>query len=209
VKFETILVGVDFTAESLAAIRRSVELAGRGTVRLLHVVDTELLSHRGFLGHDFVDRYFEGLAAEAESTIAEVARDLDPGDARVETSVRRGRPADEIVSVASDCDLVVVGAHVRDAVGWLSPGSVAEEVARRSPAPTLIVRESAEGSTRIERVLVAIDVAEPCFEAIEAGSTLADTFGAKLEAIHVVPSVATKLAQGAPCPVLVVRPKND
>jgi nucleotide-binding universal stress UspA family protein len=184
---EKILVGIDFTPASLAAIRRACELAREGTVRLLHVVDTALLPHHAFIGRDLVEKYLDGLVAEAEMTIAELKRDLESSGTHVETAIRRGRPADEIIAAASGFDLVAVGAHARDVLGRLTLGSVAEEVARRSRVPTLVVRESAEGSSRVERVLLPIDVTEPCPEAIEAASTLADKLGAKLEAIHVIP----------------------
>jgi nucleotide-binding universal stress UspA family protein len=186
-KFETILVGVDFSPASLPAIQHAINLAGSGTVRLLHVVNTELLSHRAFIGRDIVEQFFDGLVAEAEKTIGELKRDLASNGARIETLVRRGRPANEIVEAARNSDLIVVGAHGRDLLGRLALGSVAEEVARRSPVPTFIVREAAEGSTRPNRVLLPVDVVDPCAEAIEAGSSLADRLGAKFEAIHVIP----------------------
>jgi nucleotide-binding universal stress UspA family protein len=185
-KFETILVGTDFSPASLAAIRHACGLAGTGTVRLIHVVSTDLLSHHYYIARDIIEEMVAGLVSEAEGTIAELKRDLSSNGARIETVVRRGRPADEIVEAARGCDLVVLGAHSRDLLGRLALGSVAEEVARRSPVPTLAVRESAEGS-KVERVLLAVDVVEPCSEAIAAGRALADRLGVRLEAIHVIP----------------------
>jgi nucleotide-binding universal stress UspA family protein len=185
--FDTILVGVDFTPASRAAVRRACELAGEGTVHLLNVLDTDVLHQRVYFGHDLIDEYCRKLEAEAELAIGELARELRAGGARIETTVRRGRPSDEIILAARGCDLVVVGAHARDALGRLLDGSVAEEVARRSTTPTLVVREALEGSSRVARILLPIDVVEPCPEAIEAGLALADRLGAQLEAIHVIP----------------------
>lgn len=188
-KLESILVAVDFSPLSVAAAERACALAGeKGVVRLLHVVSTELLPHHGFLGRDLVEKFYDGLAAEAEIGLATMAERLRGSGPRIEREIVRGSPGDEIVGAAArGHDLVVVGAHARDMAQRLVLGSVAEKVSRTSPVPTLIVRESAEGRRRVRRVLLALDVTEPFDEAIEAADSLAERTGAKLEAVHVVP----------------------
>lgn len=187
-KLETILVAVDFSPLSLAAARRACLLAGaRGTVRLMHVVASDLVPRHAFLGRDLVARFLDSLEADAATSLRDMASKLHGvGQARIETQVCRGRPADCIVADAETADLLVVGAHAQDLLGRIALGSVAEAVARDSTTPVLVVREGAEGSPAVERVLVSVDVSDPNDTALEAANDLSNALGARLEAIHVV-----------------------
>jgi nucleotide-binding universal stress UspA family protein len=187
VRFDPVLVPVDFSPASLAAIRHARALARENTVRLLHVVDASMLPHRTLIGGDLFQALHDGLVDEARGTLGELARGLASDGARVETEVRVGRPGDEIVASAREAGLVVLGSHIHGLLGRLATGSVAEEVARRSPAPVLVAREGAEGSAPVARVLVAVDLAEPAPVMVEAAAALAARLGARLEAIHVIP----------------------
>jgi len=170
--FGKIVVAVDFSELSLAAVRHACLLAGDAPVRLLHVVDAKKTARR------------ELPAAESDATavLGELARDLSSNGSRVTTEITKGRPADEIVAASREASLVVTGAHARG-LGELRLGSVAEEVAARSSAPVLVVREGAEGG-RIARVLLALDAKEPSLEAIEAASDLSFRAGVALEVVH-------------------------
>lgn len=188
--FRTIVVGVDFSPASLAAVRHACTLAGdEGVVRLVHVVDSSRMPQHAFLGRDVVEGFYAQLETEARRTIEELARDLRANGSRVEAEVRQGPPVDEMLEASAKADLAIVGAHARDAIGRLVLGSVAEAVARRNPVPTLVVRER-ESSPKVTRVLVAVDVVDPLTEAIGAASDLASRLGVQLEAIHVVPEVS-------------------
>ncbi len=183
-----ILVAVDFSPASLAAVRHACALAEEGAVvRLLHVVDTELLPHRAFLGQDLVERYYVALRSDAQRSLEQLARELENEGTRIETAIEEGRPADHLVAAAAGASLVVVGAHARSTIAGIALGSVAEAVARRSPVPTLIVREGAEERSAIRRVLLAVDLEAPSPIAIEEASRLATLLGATLEAVHVIP----------------------
>ncbi len=182
-----ILVAIDFSPASIAAARRALALAGEGGVlRLVHVLATDLVPRHAYVGQDLVEQLLARLEAEAGLALRKLASELTGAGPVVETHVCRGRPADRIVADGSEQDLVVIGAHARTGIERFALGSVAEEVARESPTPVLVVRESAEGSSTTRRVLVAVDVADPNEAALEVASRLAETLGAKLEAIHAV-----------------------
>lgn len=184
--FSNVLVALDFSPASLAALRRAQALATRhGSIRLLHVV-TAAPRVYGTVG-TFTLLYKE-LATEARARLAElVARLRCQGFARVEADVIEGRPTEEILAACSRhrTDVVVVGAHARSTVGRLFLGSVSEELARRSTVPVLVVRERAEGLSAA-RILVAVDHDPPSRAAARAGAELARRLGVRLAAIHVV-----------------------
>ena len=88
------------------------------------------------------------LGDEARATVEARLRALIPPEAAAfgittHVSVIDARhAADAIVAAAErlDVDLVAVGSHGRSSFGLVLLGSIAEEVARRSPRPVLIVR---------------------------------------------------------------------
>jgi nucleotide-binding universal stress UspA family protein len=132
----TILVPIDGSAPSLAALDHAVTLAsdyGAG-VEVLHVVPTE-----------------DPMSPQARAEVTgqmQTAVDLAThtlGD-RLAYTMTEGDPESEIINAASDdIDLIVIGTHGR--VGRLHSllGSVAEGVVRNAPCPVLTVRDSSEG----------------------------------------------------------------
>ena len=184
---QTVLAGVDFSPITTAVLRRARSLAGEGgTIRLVHVVDTTLVPNAALIDSNLIDECNAAMARDAADQLAVLARTLELAGLQVETRVLRGRPADGLLSVTDGVSYVVVGAHARGTVGRLFLGSVAEELARRSPAPVLVVRERAEGISA-ERILLAIDASEPFPEATLVASDLARLTGARVEAIAVIP----------------------
>ena len=113
-----------------------------------------------------------------------------------------GRPADVIVATATRerSDLVVVGAHGGGTLDRIFMGSVADDVARRSPAPTLVVHPPAPGDQQVERVLVAVDPADPApaLAILRVADELAQRVGARLEVVHVItpPAVVGSIYTG-------------
>jgi nucleotide-binding universal stress UspA family protein len=63
----------------------------------------------------------------------------------VSTEVRSGFAARELAEAVTPHDLLVVASHGRHGLERFLLGSVAEEVARRSPAPVLIARGPKSG----------------------------------------------------------------
>jgi nucleotide-binding universal stress UspA family protein len=91
------------------------------------------------------------LRPEDTAAIEARLRDLIPPGAKgfriaTHVSVVEARSAVEAIAAAADrldVDLVAVGSHGRSGVGRVLLGSVAEQVARRSPRPVLIIRARA------------------------------------------------------------------
>jgi nucleotide-binding universal stress UspA family protein len=78
-----------------------------------------------------------------EKQLSALARDEVPDEISLETLVRSGSPAVEIIDVAKrlPADLIVISTHGRTGLKHVFLGSVAEHVVRHAPCPALVVRE--------------------------------------------------------------------
>src|SRR5205823_6446286 len=83
-----------------------------------------------------------GEEAEGQEAQAAGRAALSQSGARLETQVRRGNPAEEILRAAEEqpTDLIAVGSSGRSAIARFFVGSVAERVARHAACPVLIAR---------------------------------------------------------------------
>jgi universal stress protein A len=144
VKFERILVAVDFSEESQCALACAAELAAKfdASLTLVHVVEP----HFGPPDADVPP--LTGADSDAEE-FAEAKLDLSAlgeqmlGPCRVvETVVRAGLAFFEITEAAKalGADLIVVGTHGYTGIKRALLGSTAEKVVRHAPCPVLVAR---------------------------------------------------------------------
>ena len=82
---------------------------------------------------------FQRAAREAVDRVAAELRDMTPN---VETTVRAGTPADQIIRAADDleADLIVIGGRGKGAMEAIVLGSVAYRVLHHAPCPVLVMR---------------------------------------------------------------------
>ena len=79
---------------------------------------------------------------DAEEYLAPIAVELRNKGVRVESRVRRGHPAEEIVAAAREtgADLIAMSTHGRGGLGRLVFGSVAQAVLRHVDIPVFLMR---------------------------------------------------------------------
>jgi nucleotide-binding universal stress UspA family protein len=154
-----ICCAIDFGNPSRAAMEQAAELAKRfdAELTLLHVLVPQLaaasdvlVSSRGIAALD---------AEQAQGLLAGWCADAEGRAGRaVRSRLLWGDPAAEVVRHVRDerCDLLVVGTHGRGGVARLLLGSVAEHIARRSPCPVLVARDTGV----LEETEVAEEVAQ-------------------------------------------------
>jgi universal stress protein A len=139
-----ILVPVDFSDTSRAALRYAADLAKRfdSRLHLLHVVADPIAQPWAFEAG--VAEYVEGLAAHRENTVIALRtlateEHLDP--LRATTKIADGAAHHEILEYArrQAIDLIVMGTHGHGAFAHLFLGSVAERVVRHALCPVLVV----------------------------------------------------------------------
>ena len=197
---ERILVAVDLSEASIAALREAHALAtARGAALAVvhvapHLVDIQAL---------FPQNYASNLTALAEAERA-VSAELERQLAAIEASpevpifVDRGEPYAEIIRRAEawSATLILIGSHGRTGLARALLGSVAERVVRYAHCPVLVNRRA--GTEKI--VVAATDLSDPSLPAIERGAREATLRGARLLVVHAIDSTAAAYlaAAGAP-----------
>lgn len=127
-----LLIALDGSDPSIAAFEHALEVFPKEELIAVHAVD-DLESHYG--GGSGADGNTE---PDFFDTIDEMAAKQG---VEIETHVISGTPASAIVEFAESesVDGIVIGSTGRSGVSRLLLGSVAENVARKSPVPVTIV----------------------------------------------------------------------
>ncbi|WP_430504347.1 universal stress protein [Haloparvum sp. PAK95] len=140
-----VLVPVDGSEESEQALEHALETLAAERLTLIHVVNP--VSSFGYSDDEHFD--FEAYREQTDQSMERGEQLLErfreraaDRDVDVETSLRTGQPAREILDAVAelDVDQVVMGSRGRSGIGRVLFGSVAETVTRRSPVPVTIVR---------------------------------------------------------------------
>lgn len=129
---KSILVPIDFSDGSKKALQYAVRFAKEVKARiiLLHVFPLFPVP-----GAEYEDEAVQRLQAWADEFV--------PGDVCVETQIRRGAEAIEIVNEAKQFEvgLMVISTHGRTGRAHALAGSLAENLVQLAPCPVLVVRE--------------------------------------------------------------------
>ena len=145
ITLKRILVPIDFSALSKKALQYALRFAEEfgADVTLLHVIEPEVPpAFDGFIIAPPV--IANGSRARCANRLKELAGSLAlRGTGHIQSTVRTGLAAYEIVEAAKefDLDLIVIATH--GYTGWkhFAIGSTAERVVRAAPCPVLVVRE--------------------------------------------------------------------
>ena len=145
INLKRILVPVDFSPLSKKALLYATRLAQQfgAEVNIFHVVEPEIPpAFDGFMIAP--PPISNGATTNSNRQLKELANLVrKAGVAQVESSVRSGLAAFEIIEAAKerDVDLIVIATH--GYTGWkhFAIGSTAERVVRAAPCPVLVVRE--------------------------------------------------------------------
>jgi nucleotide-binding universal stress UspA family protein len=148
--YSLILVPIDGSTTSASAVAEAASLARLcgARVRLLHIVD--MLAHtNGFERPEIYSREIRPVALQAgEELLASTRAGLEAQGIAVETELCEslGARVSQLVverAVACGAELVVLGTHGRRGVDRMLLGSDAEQVARTSPVPVMLIRARA------------------------------------------------------------------
>ncbi|NKE65696.1 universal stress protein [Ramlibacter sp. RBP-2] len=145
--YQRILVPLDGSPTSERGLREAIRLASgqQATLFFLHVVDdfrmlVEMTSVRSY------DEMLKGLRHYGLEILAKARHAAEEAGVHRESLLREvtnERVAQVIVDQAKqhNCDLIVMGTHGRRGFNRIAMGSEAEQVARTSAVPVLLVRQ--------------------------------------------------------------------
>jgi nucleotide-binding universal stress UspA family protein len=173
--FSRILVPLDGSPESNIAlpVARTVARATGASIFLLQILESPEAEASG---------------NEAAEKLTRVARELAGNGVRVESAVRPGQAADEIVQQVQEqaADLVIMRTRGRSGIPRAVTGSVAERLLSRSDVPIAMLRPGGRRMDRIAEILVPVDGSPGGALALASAVGLAKATGAQVRLIQVL-----------------------
>ncbi|WP_290813083.1 universal stress protein [Halovivax sp.] len=135
--YDAILAATDGSERAEAALAHAIEL-GAATGATVHVVTVVETSDNPM---KFSTAEVDELNRTAEEIVDEIVAAYDGQDVEIRGDVRRGRPAEALLTYAdeADVDLIVVGERGADGVSGALLGSTADRLARTADVPVTIV----------------------------------------------------------------------
>jgi nucleotide-binding universal stress UspA family protein len=143
--YRRVLVAVDFSPDSVTALRLAMAIAPHAELVLVHAYEVPFESKLRFAGVDepTIERYRQRAEDQAiqelEQFIAQVG--LAPGRARL--VVEQGDPT-QIILAQRDCDLLVVGKRGKGGFEELLLGSVTKHVLAETHVDVLVAAPAAD-----------------------------------------------------------------
>ncbi len=173
----SIIVAVDGSAPSAAAMARAITIAGKLGVEL-HLVHVKQKPATW-------DECESDIREEVEKLAIEAGRH----GVYTTTDIREGDILECLKEAAHDhaAGMLVLGTRGHGQVHRLVVGSVAEKAMREIEIPVLVVGESLTAARApIEKILFASDFSDTADDALSLSLDLAKRLGASLEVVHVV-----------------------
>jgi nucleotide-binding universal stress UspA family protein len=142
--FKRLLCPVDFSASSMAALRRALSIAKESDARLtlMHVIewavdDQFLTDHLGD-----ASAFRRAIEERARERLDAAISTDDRTWCRPSTRLAHGKPYEQILATAEqeETDLIVIGVHSRNAFDVLLFGSTTNQVVRRASCPVMTLR---------------------------------------------------------------------
>ncbi|QDU28923.1 Universal stress protein E [Anatilimnocola aggregata] len=210
-QFHKLLVAVDFSPASCAAIQQAVWVAKQtgAALTLVHVLPNIRKSmHSASIDAKLDLLYGEGsvfhreVLSAAELRLQQLAEKVADPDLVIKHKVLLGEPLAEIcrITQVGEYDLVLAGAHAMTVWQELFVGSTAKRLIHICPAPVWIVRP--EHVSQPAAILTATDFSPVSRRAVDVASSLAHVAKAPLHMLHVVDSmdvpedIFSKLSEG-------------
>jgi nucleotide-binding universal stress UspA family protein len=197
--FKRILVPVDGSGTSLAALDQAIKIAKREDALLaaLCVIDVRLLYEaRVYLPTSDTLQVSEEIVpaqsvkstyqAWADQVTTEALKRGEASGVQVQAEVVTGVPYQEVIARSKDYELLVMGPWnvSRDYPGPFLAGSTIWHILAHTQLPVMCVQEA---GPPLETILVALDDSGEAVDALQLAATWAEAWGSKLIVLTVQP----------------------
>lgn len=169
----SVLVPVDGSEASGRAVQYAATLNADRIV-LMRVVAAEEPRDTDSVTDPYT-RWYDIHIASVRDELALLKDQYSSAAGSVETEIRHGDPAEQIMDSGRSFDLIVMSTHGRGAAGRMIFGSVGDRVVRYGTAPTLLIRVGSENKTHVNvtRLVLALDGSELAEKALSIVARLA------------------------------------
>lgn len=148
-KINKILVPIDFSDYSKAALRYAVNFAKlfNAEIILIYVVEPVIYPPDFSMGQIAIPTVTTEFDDRAKEELKKLAKNEIPSQTNVQTILKTGKPFVEIIDTAAelDVDMIIIATHGHSGVEHILFGSTAEKVVRKAPCPVLTIREPVKG----------------------------------------------------------------
>ncbi|BCJ49352.1 universal stress protein [Actinoplanes sp. NBRC 14428] len=202
-----IIVATDGTAPARAAVRWAAREADRRglALRIVYAYDWEWREGRFDYSNQYVD-VARQLAEAVTVSGLDQAREVAPG-IRIERDTLLGHAASQLLTIAGNAELMVLGNRGRGGFASLLLGSVSQRVATHAPCPVVVVRGREEVTDG--PVAVGVDDSPAAEQVLATAFEVAATRGAALAVVHsYLPAVPLWLSSSVPA-VEISTPEED
>jgi nucleotide-binding universal stress UspA family protein len=143
-----ILVPIDFSMHSKNALKFAIPMAEQvgAELRLVYVVEPTVYPADLGFGQVVLPGVEDELREKGSEELKELIREEIKGRVKASSTVRTGRPHQEILHEAEErnVDLIIVATHGHTGVEHMLFGSTAERIVRNAHCPVLTIRPQAE-----------------------------------------------------------------
>ncbi|MCA9471870.1 MAG: universal stress protein [Nitrospirales bacterium] len=196
-----ILLGVDFSRDSKAAIRflSTLRFPAKSELFFVHVIRAyhEFAMLHAHELEDGISVLQQKHYVRAQRHLTKLAEQFVDPALQVQTVVQEGNPGREILALLEQeqCHLAVLGTRGLSSIERFLLGSVSEWVLQEAPCSILVVRGSGRRGKRGWRVLVATDGSSEAQAALEMLNTLQFPPASEVFVFHVVEGTDYRVVQ--------------
>lgn len=185
-----IIVPIDFSEQSLIALKQSYNIArfSKAELLLIYVIDEDFLET---LEHLFKDQAYEDpVKDQAKQRLDKLAREVEKETGlTVNTTIRKGKIYEEIVSVANEVNasFIIMGTHGAQGIKKKFIGSNAARVIKEAHCPVITIKGK-EHHRGCEKILLPLDLTKETKEKVVKAVELARFFNSTIYVLSILES---------------------
>ena len=143
-----VVVGVDGSGDSNVAVRWAAREAAmrKAHLSLVHAIEMPNLLWNAAELRELYETDARGILEDAATDVTGLTKDVAPRE--VTSHMYFSRPAQTLIDMSKDADLVVAGARGLGAVGRLLLGSVSTALVHHAHCPVTVIPQDASSHTR-------------------------------------------------------------
>jgi len=184
-----ILVPTDFSDLSLKAIKVAGKYASifDGNISLMHshIPITELDEPYAIGMSSKIYQDYEEIEESIRKKLNKISDEHIEPDYKGDVQVHIGNPAQSIVEVAEDYDIIIMSTHGRAGFSRFLLGSVAEKVLRMAKVPVMVVEDESDVGD-FKNILVTTDFSDNAKAAYPKALEIAKKTGGSIDILHIL-----------------------
>ena len=184
-----ILVPTDFSDLSFKAIKVAGKYASifDGNISLMHshIPITELDEPYAIGMSSKIYQDYEEIEESIRKKLNKISDEHIEPDYKGDVQVHIGNPAQSIVEVAEDYDIIIMSTHGRTGFSRFLLGSVAEKVLRMAKVPVMVVEDESDVSD-FKNILVTTDFSDNAKAAYPKALEIAKKTGGSIDILHIL-----------------------